>query len=136
MMAQVTIRRTARATFATEGETTMSGGFRVQIEALRGYQDNLAAFKEQSQKFDELVTKADVSDEAWGLVGLATKSQYTAALTELRGLLRKMQEGLDQTASKIGRAADIYASEDERGAILLGKQKVEIDKVEEVRAGN
>lgn len=111
-------------------------GFRVQTEALRGYQDNLAAFKEQAQKFDDLVGKADVGDEAWGLVGLATKSQYTTALNELLGLLGHMKEGLDRTAAKIGKAADIYESSDKEGSILLGRQRVEIDKVEESHAGN
>lgn len=106
-------------------------GYNVQIEALRGYNQNLKSFKEQSEKFDELVQQADVSDEAWGVVGLFTKQQYSSSLEELLGLMKQLKEGLDSSAAKILKAAEIYESADKQGSVLLGGQLVDIDKVKE-----
>lgn len=109
----------------------MTKGFTVQINALRGYGDNLDDFKSQADTFTELVDKADVTDEAWGVVGLATKGSYTEALAELNDLLSRMKDGLSATADKIRKAADIYEGNDKEGALQLGKHEGEIDKVSE-----
>ncbi|EIE97402.1 RNA methyltransferase [Saccharomonospora glauca] len=109
------------------------GGFRVQVKALRNYRDALEDFKSQAEKFGALVDRADVGDESWGLVGLATKGAYTEALGELRDLLARMQEGLSVTGEKFNKAADLYASNEDHGVFLLGRYEGEIDKVDEAR---
>ncbi|EHR59408.1 type VII secretion target [Saccharomonospora cyanea] len=111
----------------------MADGFRVQVEALRGYRDALDDFGSQAETFKDLVGRADVGDESWGLVGLATKSSYTEALGQLNDLLSRMQDGLTALGEKFKTAADLYASNDDHGAIRLGNYEVEIDKVDEAR---
>lgn len=109
----------------------MTQGFTVQIDALRGYGDNLDDFRSQADTFSELTGKADVSDEAWGVVGLATRGSYTEALAELKDLLSRMKDGLAVTAEKIRKVADLYEGNDKEGALHLGKHAGEIDKVAE-----
>ncbi|MFC4001566.1 type VII secretion target [Prauserella oleivorans] len=111
-------------------------GFTVQIEALRGYGENLKDFQQQATTFSDLVERADVGDESWGVVGLATKGSYDQALEELTRLIERMKQGLEATADKIKQAADIYASNDLEGAFRLGGHRVEIDKVAEARPGS
>ncbi|ACU95463.1 type VII secretion target [Saccharomonospora viridis] len=109
------------------------GGFKVEVEALRRYRDTLEDFKSQADTFSDLVDRADVGDESWGLVGLATKSSYTEALGQLRDLLDRMKQGLTNTGEKFTKAAELYASNDDQGAIQLGNYEIEVDKVDEVR---
>ncbi|EHK87974.1 type VII secretion target [Saccharomonospora azurea] len=111
----------------------MGGGFNVQVEALRGYRDALDDFGDQANEFKDLVGRADVGNESWGLVGLATKGAYTEALGELNDLLDRMQQGLSTLGDKFKTAADLYAGNDDHGAIQLGGYEVEIDKVDEAR---
>ncbi|EID53872.1 type VII secretion target [Saccharomonospora xinjiangensis] len=111
----------------------MADGFSVQVEALRGYRDALDDFGSQAETFESLVERADVGDESWGLVGLATKSSYTEALGQLNDLLARMRDGLTVLGEKFSTAAELYASNDDNGAIQLGGYEVEIDKVDEAR---
>ncbi|WP_197320632.1 type VII secretion target [Saccharomonospora sp. NB11] len=105
------------------------GGFKVEVEALRNYRNALDDFGDQANEFKDLVSRADVGDESWGLVGLATKSSYTEALGELNDLLSRMQEGLSALGDKFKTAADMYAGNDDQGAITIGRYQVEIDTV-------
>ncbi|KHF45095.1 hypothetical protein [Saccharomonospora viridis] len=109
------------------------GGFKVEVDALLRYRDALEDFKSQADTFSDLVDRADVGDESWGLVGLATKGSYTEALGALRDLLARMKEGLTNTSEKFTKAAELYASNDDRSALYLGNYEIEIGKVDEVR---
>lgn len=109
----------------------MSTGFSVRVPGLRGYGGNLDEFASQADTFAELVNKADVSDESWGLVGLATKGSYSDALAELNDLLSRMKDGLTTAADKIRKAAELYEANDRDSALLLGRCIEEIDTVAE-----
>lgn len=109
------------------------GGFKVEVDALLRYRDALEDFKSQADTFSDLVDRADVGDESWGLVGLATKGSHTEALGALRDLLARMKEGLTNTSEKFTKAAELYASNDDRSALYLGNYEIEIGKVDEVR---
>lgn len=111
----------------------MADGFKVEVAALRDYRNALEDFKTQADTFTDLVDRADVGDESWGLVGLATKGSYTDALAELQGLLDQMKEGLSNTGDKFSSAADLYEGNDDQGSVQLGGYSVEIDKVNEVQ---
>ncbi|KMS91375.1 type VII secretion target [Prauserella rugosa] len=110
-------------------------GFNVEIEALSGYGENLASFKEQAGTFGELTDTADVGDESWGVVGIMTKGKYDEALAELKNLIEAMKEGLDSTADKIGTAAAMYRGDDEAHAMNLGGFLVDIDTSDAGGAG-
>jgi hypothetical protein len=44
-----------------------------------------------------------------------------------------MKQGLTNTGEKFTKAAELYASNDDQGAIQLGNYEIEVDKVDEVR---
>ncbi|MBK1784049.1 ESX-1 secretion-associated protein [Prauserella cavernicola] len=97
----------------------MSGGYDVDLPALRKYRENLGSYQGQAGKFADLVAKADVGDQSWGVVGLFTKSQYTETLGELKRHLTSMAEGLQSASDKIGAAADQYRAMDDEVIRLL-----------------
>lgn len=107
----------------------MRTGFTVRVSALHEYRGNLEQFRSQAGTFADLVAKADVSDEAWGLVGLATKSSYTEALTQLNSLLNAVERGLYHTADRIRRAAELYEASDTDAARRLREFQPELNQI-------
>ncbi|WP_199434433.1 WXG100 family type VII secretion target [Qaidamihabitans albus] len=97
----------------------MSEGYRVDVEALRRYTDNLGSYQDQTAKFGDLVGKADVGDESWGVIGLFTKSQYTETLGQLTDHLRGMKDGLQSASDKVTKAAETYQGMDDEVARLM-----------------
>jgi len=108
------------------------GGHEVDVAALRDYAGNIGSYREQTAKFGEFVSQTDVGDKSWGLIGLATKSQYTNSLATLRELLGKMADGLDSIAEKVKTAADGYQDADSE----FGRMLTEIlDEINDAPAG-
>lgn len=102
-------------------------GHTVNTKALHQYAQDLGAYKTEADEFGKLIDQADVTDESWGLIGLAVKQTYTDKLTELRDLLDRMREGVDAFTDKIDRAAEIYDGHEKDATIKLGKYQAEID---------
>ncbi|MFF5986301.1 type VII secretion target [Prauserella flavalba] len=113
----------------------MSGGYHVDVPALHKYKDNLGSYQEQAGKFTELVAKADVGDESWGIIGLFTKSQYTETLGQLQEHLRSMQDGLRSASDKITSAAEQYQAMDDEVARLMNEILNRIGAAKESRHG-
>ncbi|HWD01608.1 MAG TPA: hypothetical protein VG674_03965 [Amycolatopsis sp.] len=100
----------------------------VDVPALRRYASTtLPHYKDEAAKFGNLVNQADVSDDSWGLIGLAVKQTYTSKLDDLKQLMELMKQGLDAFDDKMNQAADIYDGKQKDAVIRLGKTKVTID---------
>lgn len=102
-------------------------GHAVITDDLRSYSQNLSFYSSEADKFGNLVDQADVTDQSWGLIGLAVKQTYTDKLAELRELLQTMKEGVDALSGKMTSAADIYEGYEQDTIIQLGKHKAKID---------
>lgn len=109
----------------------MSGGsgqgYGVDIPALQNYAKNLDYYNGEADKFGGLVDQADVTNESWGLIGLAVKQTYTDKLADLRDLLQQMKEGVDALTEKLGTAAAIYQGNEDDAAMTFGKHEAEVD---------
>lgn len=86
----------------------MSGGFVVKPEALAQFANDLPKYGQQAGQFQQLVSQADVSNEAGGIVGVFTKQEYGNLLSQLQQLLRQLGEGCELAARKYQSAGDIY----------------------------
>ncbi|NIJ14416.1 hypothetical protein FHU38_004817 [Saccharomonospora amisosensis] len=51
----------------------MSPGMQTNIEAISGYARKLPHYEQEADKFRDLVDAADVTDEAWGIMGAFAK---------------------------------------------------------------
>lgn len=105
----------------------MSGGYGVDIPALKTYANNLDFYNTEADKFGKLVDQADVTDESWGLIGLVAKQTYTSKLAELRDLMEKMKEGVDSLTEKVNTAAAIYQGNEDDAAMTFGQHEATID---------
>ncbi|RZQ64164.1 type VII secretion target [Amycolatopsis suaedae] len=107
--------------------TTTGDGHKVNVEALTKYATDLGYYKTEADKFGALVDKADVTNESWGLIGLAVKDTYTGKLAELRELLGLMKTGVDAFSDKLNKAASIYKGFDDDAKMVFGKYEATID---------
>lgn len=105
----------------------MSGGYGVDIPALKTYANNLDFYNSEADKFGGLVDQADVSNESWGLIGLYCKQFYTEKLAELRDLMGEMKEGVDSLSEKITTAASIYDGMEADATMTFGAHEAEVD---------
>lgn len=80
----------------------------VYVETLQAYSQKLAGEVQRSEEIAGLVAQSDVSNESWGLIGLAVKLFYSDMLTDLEGLLHSMSSGLRSASDKIGNCAQVY----------------------------
>jgi len=91
------------------------------------YAKNLGYYSSEADKFGALIDQADVSNEAWGIIGSHYKSTYTERLTELRELLAEMKEGVETLADKIATAAKVYKGMEDDTAMTFGQHQAQID---------
>lgn len=106
---------------------TSGKGYTVNVPALRTYSKNLGFYEEEADAFGRLVDQADVTNESWGLIGLAVKGQYTDKLQELRDLLDTMKQGVQTFSDKINTAATIYQGAEDDATMNFGKHEAHID---------
>ncbi|WP_026453578.1 hypothetical protein [Saccharomonospora iraqiensis] len=83
-------------------------GFNVNIEALNSYSQKLAEHRTSVGEVHGKIDEADVGDEAWGVVGLFVKQDYSDLLERLKGLMTEMENGLQAASEKVGTAARLY----------------------------
>lgn len=99
------------------------------IDAISGYARQLPFYDQEADKFGAKIDAADVTDEAWGIVGIFAKQGYTDRLTELRDLLTDLKSGVDGFVTKLDKAAEMYKGAEEAGKITFGRYEAEIDSV-------
>jgi len=104
-----------------------TGGYQVEVDALREYVGVLGKYKDQGAKFTEKVGQADVGDKSWGVVGLFTKRGYDETLHELRDLLASMAEGLTSAQGKFTDAANVYQGTEDDHTAFFGQVEVLLD---------
>lgn len=107
----------------------MTPGIQTNVDAISAYAKQLPFYEQEADKFGALIDTADVTDEAWGLIGLFAKQGYTDRLEELRSLLKDMKDGVDSFVTKLNTAADAYRGTDQDVQIAFGRFGAEIDGV-------
>lgn len=105
----------------------MSDGIQANLDAIRDYTRQLPYYEQEADKFGAKIDAADVTDEAWGVVGIFAKQGYTERLDELRSLLTDLKDGVDGFVSKLTTAAEMYQGIEDAGAIAFGRYQAEID---------
>lgn len=105
----------------------MGSGVKVDIPALQTYAKNLSYYTSEADTFGALIDQADVSNEAWGIIGSHYKEQYTSKLAELRDLLGVMKEGVEALADKITTAAKVYQGMEDDTSMTFGRFEAKID---------
>lgn len=105
----------------------MGDKYEVYTEDLKTYANNLPFYTSEADKFGNLIDQADVTNEAWGVIGLFCKESYTSKLTELRELLADMKEGVETLTDKITTAAQVYDGMEEDTATSFGSHEATID---------
>ncbi|WP_326568093.1 hypothetical protein VSH64_40880 [Amycolatopsis rhabdoformis] len=99
----------------------------VDPQILKNYSGDLGHYKDEANKFGNLVSQADVTDRSWGLIGLAVKQTYTGKLEDLRELLDLMKDGVDALSGKMTDAAAIYDGHEKDTVMTFSKFKANID---------
>lgn len=102
-------------------------GYAVDTAALKTYSNNLSYYSSEADKFGALIDQADVTNEAWGIIGSHYKQDYTSKLAELRELLNEMREGVETLVDKISTAAKIYDGMEDDASMTFGRHQAEID---------
>ncbi|TCO62936.1 WXG100 family type VII secretion target [Actinocrispum wychmicini] len=102
-------------------------GIKVDVAALTAYARQLGYYETEADKFGGAIDQADVTNEAWGLIGVWAKKSYTDRLTELRSLLDEMKQGVDTLTSKISESAAIYQGAEDDKVITFGQHEATID---------
>lgn len=106
---------------------TNPGGIQVDTAALTSYAKNLGFYGTEADKFGALIDQADVTNEAWGVMGVWAKKSYTDHLTELRDLLAEMKEGVETLTTKISDTAAVYQGQEDDTVITFGQHQAMID---------
>jgi hypothetical protein len=107
----------------------MPDGIQTNIAAISAYARQLPYYEQEADKFGAKIDAADVTDEAWGLVGLFAKQGYTERLTELRSLLTDLKDGVDGFTAKLTKAAEMYQGVEDAGKVTFGRYEAEIDAI-------
>ena len=105
----------------------MSGENQVVVDALHAYAGQLGYYGAEADKFGGLVDEADVSGEAWGIMGAFAKSGYTDRLTELRSLLEEMKQGVEALTTKMQDTAAIYQGTEDAAVMEFGRHQAMVD---------
>ncbi|MFD5248848.1 hypothetical protein ACFWIW_30195 [Amycolatopsis sp. NPDC058340] len=106
----------------------MSKGIETNIAAIAAYAQQLPYYEQEAEKFGAKIDAADVTDEAWGVVGIWAKQGYTDRLGELRSLMNDMKDGVDGFISKLNKASEMYRGIEEAGKVEFGKHAATIDE--------
>jgi hypothetical protein len=106
---------------------TNPDGIQVDVAALTAYAGQLGYYGDEADKFGSLVDQADVTNEAWGVMGAWAKKSYTDRLGELRSLLADMKEGVETLAAKLNDTAAVYQGVEEDHVIRFGEHEAMID---------
>ncbi|TNC22764.1 hypothetical protein [Amycolatopsis alkalitolerans] len=109
----------------------MSEAIQTNIDAIAGYSRQLPFYEQEADKFGGLIDAADVTDEAWGVVGIFAKQGYADRLGELRSLLTDLKDGVDGFVTKLTKASEMYQGMEDAGKITFGRYQAEIDAVGE-----
>jgi hypothetical protein len=107
----------------------MTEGIQTNVGAISAYAKQLPFYEQEADKFGAKIDAADVTNEAWGLVGLWAKQGYTDRLTELRSLLTDLKDGVDGFTTKLTKAAEMYQGMEDAGKIAFGRYEAEIDAI-------
>jgi hypothetical protein len=107
----------------------MSDGVQVDLSALSGYARQLGYYEGEADKFGNLVDAADVTNEAWGIVGIFAKQGYTDRLAELRSLMNDMKAGVDTLITKVNESAQMYQGLEDAGTIRFGQHEAQIEAI-------
>ncbi|CAM3060117.1 hypothetical protein SAXI111661_16460 [Saccharomonospora xinjiangensis] len=102
-------------------------GIQTNIEAISEYARQLPFYEGEADKFRDLIDTADVTDEAWGIMGVFAKQGYTDRLEELRSLLEELKNGVDGFITKLNKAAEMYQGAEDVGTITFGQHQAQID---------
>lgn len=105
----------------------MSEGTQVDIAALSAYARQLGYYQDEADKFGGLIDTADVTNEAWGIIGSFAKQGYTDRLAELRSLLEDMKTGVDALVTKVDQSAKMYQGVEDAGTIRFGRYEATIE---------
>ncbi|WP_024875477.1 hypothetical protein [Saccharomonospora piscinae] len=105
----------------------MSPGIQTNIEAISEYARQLPHYEDEADKFRDLIDTADVTDEAWGIIGVFAKQGYTERLGELRSLLDDLKDGVDGFITKFNKAAEMYQGAEDAGTLTFGQHQAQID---------
>ncbi|OLF15362.1 hypothetical protein [Actinophytocola xanthii] len=108
----------------------MSEGTQVDIAALTAYARQLGYYEGEADKFGNLIDAADVTNEAWGIIGSFAKQGYTDRLAELRSLLEDMKSGVDALTTKIDQSAQMYQGIEDAGTVRFGQYEAQIEALE------
>lgn len=103
------------------------GNIQTNVDAISGYVRQLPYYEQEGAKFGGKIDAADVTDQAWGIVGIFAKQGYTDRLHELRSLLGDMQDGVDGFITKLNKAAEMYRGAEDAGKVTFGQYEAEID---------
>ncbi|TCO58287.1 hypothetical protein [Actinocrispum wychmicini] len=99
----------------------------VDVQALTAYAKQLDYYETEADKFGRLVDTADVTNEAWGVVGIWAKKGYTDRLAELRSLMDEMKDGVQALSAKVAESANIYQGNEDDKVIMFGSHEAMID---------
>jgi hypothetical protein len=105
----------------------MGNGPEADISAISAYAGQLVYYEQEADKFGNLVDAADVSNEAWGIVGVFAKQGYTDRLAELRSLLNDMKNGVDSLITKVNQSAQLYQGLEDAGTIRFGQHEAQLE---------
>jgi hypothetical protein len=105
----------------------MSEGIQTNIGAISGYARQLPYYEQEADGFGRLIDAADVTDDAWGVVGIFAKQGYTERLSELRSLLTDMKDGVGGFITKLNKAAEMYQGVEDAGKVTFGRHQAELD---------
>jgi hypothetical protein len=106
---------------------TSSEGIDVDVPALTAYAKQLGYYETEADKFGSLIDRADVTNEAWGVMGVWAKQGYTDRLGELRSLLDEMKQGVETLTTKIFDAAAAYQGTEDDVVTVFGQYEATID---------
>lgn len=106
---------------------TNPDGTHVDLEALSNYAGGLGHYSSEADKFGSLIDQADVTDEAWGLIGVWAKKSYTDRLSELQSLLAEMKEGVGDLTTKVTDSVAVYQGNEDDKVIQFGQYEATID---------
>ncbi|MEU4521938.1 hypothetical protein AB0F52_24880 [Amycolatopsis sp. NPDC024027] len=107
----------------------MTEGIQTNVGAISAYAKQLPFYEQEADKFGAKIDAADVTNEAWGLVGLFAKQGYTDRLAELRSLLTDLKDGVDGFTTKLTKAAEMYQGTEDAGKVAFGRYEAEIDAI-------
>ena len=100
----------------------MSGGFRVDPDALDRAGKRIGALRAKVDAAEKKVTEADVPMIAWGVLGTITTQSacYSALISDLHDCMKRATEGVTRAGDKLKSCGAAYRDSDTntRDAVL------------------